>query len=70
MTKRRKLNRSNKPVPEGASGYAARRRLPWSERHKGHTIRVHACPYCMPESTQQETLPRPTLPLSVCKSGI
>lgn len=47
MTKRHKLKRSNKPVPDGDTGYAARHKLPWSERHKGHTTRVHACPYCV-----------------------
>lgn len=68
MTKRRKLKRSNKPVPEGNTGYNARKRLPWSERHEGHTIKVHACPYCVPGETHQA--PRSTLPLSVDKSGI
>jgi len=33
VTKQRKKKRSEKAKPEGLSGYAARRRLPWSERH-------------------------------------
>lgn len=49
MTKRRKLKRSNKPVPEGASGYNVKRRTPWNVRHETHTRpAVYACPYCFP----------------------
>jgi len=49
VTKQRKKKRSEKAKPEGLSGYAARRRLPWSERHPRHTVPVHACPHCVPQ---------------------
>ena len=70
MTKRRKLKRSNKPVPEGMSGYDARKRLPLRKRHSTHTRPVHGCPLCVPGSTREVVAESSSLPPSVDMSGI
>jgi len=69
MTKRHKVKRSNKPVPEGASGYAARKRLPLRSRHSSHTRPVHGCPLCIPGSTREAAEPSSLSP-TVDMSGI
>lgn len=69
MTKRRKIKRSNKPVPEGMSGYAARHRLPLRKRHQTHTRLVHGCPLCVPGSTREMAEPSSLSP-SMDMSGI
>lgn len=69
MTKRLKVKRSNKPVPEGTSGYAARHKLSLRKRHLTHTRPVHGCPLCVPGSTR-EVGEKSSLPLSVDMLGI
>lgn len=69
MTKRLKVKRSNKPVPEGTSGYAARHKLSLRKRHSSHTRPVHGCPLCVPGSTREAAEPSSLSP-SVDMSGI
>lgn len=70
MTKRHRLHRSEKPKPE-QSKHDTRRRMPWSERHKGHTTRVHACPYCSPGAPPSPNPNQcPARPQSVDMTGI
>lgn len=46
-------------------GYSEKKKQPWSERHRYHSIRVGACPFCYPGSPtvkEQESKEYPPAP--------